>query len=399
MSTTLNASIDEFLAWMRTADDTDAPVLEEPPIHPAIEATSTRQQTSAYRRAGRQFSDVQCARIFTFIELGWKPSAIAKKLHISTRTVEKMQQNLLIYGSMRKPQLLARGRPHKMTLADEDALLDYLIAFGWRTQDEMAYWLEQERDLAVDRSTISKLLKRRKWNQKELRRISMTRSVDSRTAYRRDISQFDDKDLVFLDESIFNEKTGWRHRAYAPVGHLARYTMDLKRGKTWAIIAAMTLDGWLPCTEMKEGYFKTADFIAWIDSKLIPTLRERFEGRTAIIIMDNCSIHKNPAIEDRLVASGFLVRYLPPYSPDYNPIELSFSVLKSWMRRNWMIHRGLFNSFGDWLNHAIQTSHCDRFAKEQFRHAADGIYCDGDKARKFYQFLEKWERGEVQDNP
>jgi transposase len=58
-----------------------------------------------------------------------------------------------------------------------------------------------------------------------------------------------------------------------------------------------------------------------------------------------------------------LVRYLPPYSPDFNPIELTFSVLKAWMKRNWVFLRQTCRTYGDFLALAIRESHCDRFTK------------------------------------
>lgn len=115
--------------------------------------------------------------------------------------------------------------------------------------------------------------------------------------FRCDMVRFDDRDLIFLDESIVNEKTSWRHRAYAPVGHVARYTMNIRRGKTWALLARMTLDGWLPCIEVREGYFKLEDFLDWLRNSLIPTVRAHYTGRTMVVILNNCSIHVNPLVE------------------------------------------------------------------------------------------------------
>ena len=54
------------------------------------------------------------------------------------------------------------------------------------------------------------------------------------------------EDLIFLDKLIFNEKTGWRLHAYAPISDETRYDADIRRGRTWSICAAMTLNGWLP---------------------------------------------------------------------------------------------------------------------------------------------------------
>jgi len=59
--------------------------------------------------------------------------------------------------------------------------------------------------------------------------------------------------LVFVDESLFNESTGWRHRVYAPVGRLARYHASRRRGHSWGVLPAYIVDGYLPCTAIKEG--------------------------------------------------------------------------------------------------------------------------------------------------
>ena len=83
---------------------------------------------------------------------------------------------------------------------------------------------------------------------------------------------------------------------------------------------------------MKKGYFNKKQFYNYIVNILIPTLREIYSMRTLIIIMDNVGIYCNERIHIMIEAAGYLVWYLPPYSPDFNPIELTFSVLKLWIR-------------------------------------------------------------------
>ncbi|KAF1942389.1 hypothetical protein EJ02DRAFT_303682, partial [Clathrospora elynae] len=62
------------------------------------------------------------------------------------------------------------------------------------------------------------------------------------------------EDMVFLDESIFNEKTSWRHKAYGLVGNVSCYMQDISRGLTQAILLAYTAKyGYLPCTGIKQG--------------------------------------------------------------------------------------------------------------------------------------------------
>jgi transposase len=207
--------------------------------------------------------------------------------------------------------------------------------------------------------------------------------------------QFTADDLIFLDESIFNEKTGWRHQAYAPIGHEARYDANVRRGRTWSICAAMTLDGWISCTGVKEGYFNSDDFFDWLSNQFLPAVNQKSQGRPMVIIMDNLSIHINQRVVDSIERAGHLVRFLPPYSPDFNPIELTFSVLKSWIRRHYYFVRQAYDNFGDFLRAAIVQSRCDRFARQQFRHAAGGIYIEQEELERLREQLAAYERGEV----
>jgi len=55
----------------------------------------------------------------------------------------------------------------------------------------------------------------------------------------------------------------------------------------------------------------------------------------SILILDNCAIHKSEALREVVEACGILLVFLPPYSPDFNPIEESFSCVKAWIRKNW----------------------------------------------------------------
>ncbi len=60
--------------------------------------------------------------------------------------------------------------------------------------------------------------------------------------------------LVFVDETLFNETTGWHQQAYAPVGEPARYQASRKRGHSWSVLPAYTIDGYLPCIGIREGW-------------------------------------------------------------------------------------------------------------------------------------------------
>jgi transposase len=124
--------------------------------------------------------------------------------------------------------------------------------------------------------------------------------------------------------------------------------LPLQRGRAWSICAAMTINGWLPCTGVKEGYFKTPDLLNWLHSMLLPALC-RESDRPCVVVMDNNSTHVDEVIVSAIEAGGHIVRFLPPYSPDFNPIELTFSVLKAWLQRNYIGHaRPLRDSGTTW---------------------------------------------------
>jgi len=70
------------------------------------------------------------------------------------------------------------------------------------------------------------------------------------------------KQMVFLDESIFKQQTSWRSMAYGPIGSPARYSNEMTRGDTWSILPAYTVDGYLPCTSIRKGFFNRDAFVS-----------------------------------------------------------------------------------------------------------------------------------------
>jgi transposase len=120
-------------------------------------------------------------------------------------------------------------------------------------------------------------------------------------------------------------------------------------------LLAISLDG-IIWAKVVEGSFTAALFYEFIEELL--THMEPFPGRNSVIVMDNARIHKHPdiieLIESQYVCSlvcclyahfifilfrGMRVLFLPPYSPDYNPIELAFSAIKSYVKREQVLAR------------------------------------------------------------
>ena len=126
-------------------------------------------------------------------------------------------------------------------------------------------------------------------------------------------------------------RKGQRLRAGVPHGHWKTTTFVAGLRNT-GMVAPMVLDGPI----------NRDAFTAYVEQILVPDLRPG-----DIVIMDNLSSHKAPAIRDAIEAAGAELRFLPPYSPDFNPIEKAFSKLKAHLRKaaERTIH-GLWNAIG-----------------------------------------------------
>ena len=97
--------------------------------------------------------------------------------------------------------------------------------------------------------------------------------------------------------------------------------------KTTTFVAALRCDG-LTAPLVIDGAMDGALFLAYIEQQLVPTLRPH-----DIVVMDNLSAHKIAGVREAIEAAGASVVYLPPYSPDFNPIEQVFAKLK-WLLRS-----------------------------------------------------------------
>ncbi len=135
----------------------------------------------------------------------------------------------------------------------------------------------------------------------------------------------DPERLVFIEETWIKTNMtpirGWgpkgkRLRAFTPHGH----------GRTLTFLGALRSDGMTaPCAF--DGPINGQCFLACVEQQLVPVLKPG-----DIVIMDNPGSHKSPAIRKSIKAAGARLWFLPPYSPDLNPIEQAFSKIKHWMR-------------------------------------------------------------------
>ncbi len=133
--------------------------------------------------------------------------------------------------------------------------------------------------------------------------------------------------LVFIDESGANTKMT-RLRGRALGGERLRANVPHGQYQTSTLISGIRLEG--PCAPwLFEGPMNGEMFLAWVEQGLAPRLEAG-----DLVIMDNLATHKIRGVREAIEAVDARLLYLPPYSPDFNPIEPMWSKIKQILRRH-----------------------------------------------------------------
>jgi hypothetical protein len=136
--------------------------------------------------------------------------------------------------------------------------------------------------------------------------------------------------FVWVDETGTDRRDQLRKFGYALRGYPAVCKRLLVRGTRVSAIVGMASSGIL-AYELSTGSTDSLKFVDFIRSKLIPSMQP-FPAQHSIVIMDNCAVHHVQEIKDVIESVGIELIFLPPYSPDYNPIEELFSYLKYYLK-------------------------------------------------------------------
>ncbi len=127
--------------------------------------------------------------------------------------------------------------------------------------------------------------------------------------------------------------------------------------KTTTFVAGIRTTG-LVAPFVLDGPINRDAFEAYVDKVLVPDLK-----RGDVVIMDNLSSHKGPRVREMIEAAGASLLYLPPYSPDFNPIEKAFSKLKALLRKAAeRTVEGLWTTMGQLLDAFTPTDCANYFA-------------------------------------
>lgn len=141
----------------------------------------------------------------------------------------------------------------------------------------------------------------------------------------------------------------------APRGERCSAPVPHGHWKTITFTAALRIDG-MTAPMVLDGAMNAIAFLAYVEQVLVPTLRPG-----DIVVMDNLPAHKPQAIRRAIEEAGAELRYLPPYSPDLNPIENAFSKFKANLRKTAARTIGALNLAIDNALNAFEPGECRNY--------------------------------------
>lgn len=217
-----------------------------------------------------------------------------------------------------------RGKKNKATKeARKDKIVSILDNDCTLTQKQMADELPAE--LKCSPRSIASILRELGVSRKKLRRVPIERNtprtINLRKLYAQGVVRKPNSVLYFLDETGFNLHTGPRC-GYAFRGLTPTTQQPGNRGPNRSVLACIGIRG-LVKWEVKKGAYNGESLAAFLD-ELCPNLQSN-----AILIMDNAQCHHAEVVKTTLARHGIAYKFLHPYSPQLNPIEEFFSMLKS----------------------------------------------------------------------
>lgn len=259
-------------------------------------------------------------------------SDILSVCNFSRSTFYRILKLLQETGDVVKPQDNSkRGRPRILDREDTDYLLQLVHQKPDYFLDELLSLLRTNRFISVHYSLIHRELERMGMSYKKLKKIATERNEGLRADFMARMAQYDPHHLGFIDETSKDERTLSRRYGRAKSGKRAQKKQVFVRGRRTSTCALLTLDG-MAAGMAVEGSVTHDKFMEWLEYDVLPKC-QAYPGPLSVLVMDNARIHHGDDVIELADRFGVRIEYLPPYSPDLNPIEEAFSKIKHWLRR------------------------------------------------------------------
>ena len=270
--------------------------------------------------------------------LSGRTSRTGSKKLVSVKTVQRIINLFNRTGSV-FPAVQSHGPARKLSESEELTVLDCFLASPGIYLDEIQQELCDKTGTWVSKSTICREAKRMGLTRKKMRRIATQRSDIARAHFMVQVENMSADNFIWVDETGSDKRNALRKYAYSlrgvtPINHCL-YTS----GRRISAISAISTRG-VEDVYLAEGGVNGDTFCDFIEKCLLPVLMP-FNGSNprSIVVIDNASIHHIDEVVQLVSSVGALLWFLPPYSPDLNPIEPVFSQVKSYLNNNSVAYR------------------------------------------------------------
>ena len=243
-------------------------------------------------------------------------SEIATLLVVSQKSVQRV---LARYSSSGDVEVTKRHGPEVMLGSFKEMILvQFLMDNLGAYLDELQTERHQCAGKQCSTPTLCRTFSRLGLTRKNLRRIAMKRSVEARSEFRTEMASVHADMLIWIDETGTDNRDccchcGYHMQGMTPTSHI----LDI-RGKRLSVITAMSTRG-IENIQVVQNTVGGDAFLHFVQTSLVRILQP-FDGtnRCSFVIMDNASIHHVDRVTKAIYQTGAIVRFLPPYSPDFN---------------------------------------------------------------------------------
>ena len=278
-------------------------------------------------------SDLRWRVVWQHVFLGKKASSVAKLMRVSTRTVYRYAERFSVTGDVKL--FAKKSGPDKEVCDYEKHLIVQLVLSNpgifLKEISEAIYNITMH---WISEATVCRTLRRIGMSRQKMKHFSLVRSESRRKQYLEEMSYLQPEMIVWIDETGCELRNSFRKYGYGLRG-LPPQTFHLKlRGKHYSAICILSTEGVEDVYICEEGV--TGDvFLDFVRKCLLPILQP-FNGQNpnSVVVLDNASVHHVDSVIQTIQSVGALVRFLPPYSPDLNPIEEVFSEVKCFLQAN-----------------------------------------------------------------
>ena len=257
---------------------------------------------------------------------------IAKRLQIACSTAHRIYMRFEETGDVSPVGVADKHSMRKLDEHHELLILGLVADNPCLYLRELSQLIFDATGVRTSESTVCRVLRRNGFTRKKVQQVAKQRCVQYRALFMARVLNFSSDMFVWVDETGSDARANIRKFGYSIIGETPVYHRFLARGRRISAIAAICTQG-LVEVELTTGSVDGNTFLDFVRGSLIPNMQP-FDGNSSksIAVLDNCTVHHVNEVKKLFEDAGILLLFLPPYSPDFNPIELAFSSVKYYLK-------------------------------------------------------------------